>query len=300
MIISASYRTDIPCFYGEWFLRRLDAGYCRVRNPYGGQVHRVDLRLQAVQGLVFWTKNLGPFLGRLAEVRRRGYPFVVQYAINGYPRALEGAVVDARRSVEHIRALAADHGPRVAVWRYDPIVFTSLTPATFHLENFAALAEALRGSVDEVVISFAQIYRKTRRHLDAAAARSGWRWEDPEDAVKRRLAERLVEVARRSAMRLTVCAQQRYVVAGAGEARCVDAERLTAVAGRPVRAPVQGNRADCRCHRSRDVGEYDTCPHGCVYCYAVNDPARARRRYGRHDPAGEFLLPPEPSGEPAR
>jgi hypothetical protein len=292
MIISASYRTDIPCFYGEWFMRRLDAGYCRVLNPYGGQVHRVDLRPQAVDGFVFWTKNLGPFLRRLPEVRRRGYPFVVQYAINAYPRALEVSVVDARRSVEHVHAIAADHGPRSVVWRYDPIVFTSLTPAAFHLENFATLAEAVRGATDEVIVSFAQIYRKTRRHLEAAAAREGFSWEDPADPVKRALAERLANVARLNGMQLTVCAQRHYVVPGAGEARCVDARRLADVAGHPVRAPVQGNREDCRCHRSRDIGDYDTCPHGCVYCYAVNDRDLARQRYRRHDPEGELLFTP--------
>ena len=36
MIISASYKTDIPAFYGEWFMARLKAGYCRMVNPYGG------------------------------------------------------------------------------------------------------------------------------------------------------------------------------------------------------------------------------------------------------------------------
>jgi len=38
MIISASYKTDIPAFYGEWFMNRLDAGYCDMVNPYGGQI----------------------------------------------------------------------------------------------------------------------------------------------------------------------------------------------------------------------------------------------------------------------
>jgi len=299
MIISASYKTDIPCFFGEWFMRRLDAGYCRMVNPYGGQVYRVDLRPEAVDGFVFWTKNLGPFLRHLPAIRRRGYPFVVHYCINAYPRTLEVSVVDARRSVEHVDRLARDYGPRAAVWRYDPIVFTSLTPETFHRENFTALAEALRGRVDEVVISFAHIYRKTRRHLERTSAAQGFSWEDPPNDVKRALAEELVAVARRNGMRLTVCSQLGYVVEGAGEARCVDATRLGDVAGAPIRAPLRGNRADCRCHRSRDIGEYDTCPHGCVYCYAVNDHELARRRHRAHDPESEFLYRDVTGGDPA-
>jgi uncharacterized protein DUF1848 len=292
MIISASYRTDIPCFYGPWFLRRLEAGFCRTINPYGGQVVRVDLRPEAVDGIVFWTKNLGPFLPHLPEVQDHGYPFVVHYTINDYPRALEGAVVDSSRAVTHVKQLAATFGPRVVVWRYDPVVFTSRTPASFHRENFAALAEAMAGSVDEVVISFAHVYRKTRRHLEHAARREGFTWEDPADQVKCALARDLVAIARPHGLALTVCSQGRYVVEGAAEAACVDAARLSDVAGHAIRAPRKGNRPDCRCHLSRDVGAYDTCPHGCVYCYAVNDPARARQRFREHDPESEFLVEP--------
>src|SRR5690242_17156658 len=101
MIISASYKTDIPTFYGEWFLNRLRAGYCKMTNPYGGQVYTIDLRPEAVDGFVFWTKNVGPFLKVLPEVRAMGRPFVVQFAINGYPRELEHSVVDAEKSIEH-------------------------------------------------------------------------------------------------------------------------------------------------------------------------------------------------------
>jgi hypothetical protein len=78
MIISASYKTDIPAFYGDWFMNRLRAGYCKMVNPYNRRVSHVDLTLPAVDGFVFWTKNAGPFLDRLDEVADRGYPFVVQ------------------------------------------------------------------------------------------------------------------------------------------------------------------------------------------------------------------------------
>ncbi len=84
MIISASYKTDIPTFYGDWFMRRLHAGYCKSVNPYSRQVYRVPLDRQAVDGFVFWTKNIAPFLKHLPAVRERGFPFVVQYTINGY------------------------------------------------------------------------------------------------------------------------------------------------------------------------------------------------------------------------
>ncbi len=290
MIISASYKTDIPTFYGDWFMNRLRAGYCKMVNPYNRRVSRVDLTPSAVDGFVFWTKDAGPFLDRLDEVAALGYPFVVQYAINGYPRALETSVVDARRSIEHMKRIQARFGPRVPVWRYDTIVFTSLTPPAFHRRNFAWMARALAGVTDEVVISFTQIYSKTRRNLDIAARAAGFTWEDPPPAVKVELAAELAEIARGQGIQLTLCAQPAFLAPGVAEARCVDARRLSDVAGRPIEAKQQGNRPACACHLSRDIGEYDTCPHGCVYCYAVRNRALALRRYRRHDPEGEFLF----------
>lgn len=303
MIVSASYRTDIPTFYGEWFMNRLDAGYCKVINPYNRRAYRVDLDRGNVDAFVFWTKNLGPFMKHLPEVRRRGYPFVVQHTINGYPRELESAVVDAQKAVEHVRLLATEHGPRTCVWRYDTILLTSLTPPEFHLDNFKRLAQALEGAVDEVVISFAHIYRKTKTNLDSASSELGFGWSDPAEEWKRDFGSRLVEIARDHGQIVSVCSQPEFLPSGANEARCVDAERLKdcgAVGARPIQ---KGNRESCRCHKSKDIGDYDTCPHGCVYCYAVRNQALAKTRYQRHDPSGEFLFPPDPAtlaAEPER
>ncbi len=89
MIISASYLSDIPAFFGAWFLKRLAAGFCQVVNPYNGQIHEIALTPEAVAGFVFWTRNPVPFRAALEEVARRGFPFVVQITATGYPHALE-------------------------------------------------------------------------------------------------------------------------------------------------------------------------------------------------------------------
>jgi hypothetical protein len=287
MIVSASYKTDIPAFYGEWFEKRLEAGYCMVANPYNRrQVRRVSLLPEDVDGFVFWTKNLGPF--------------TVQYTITGYLRDLERTVVDADRSIRLLRTVSDRYGPKAAVWRYDPILFSSLTPAEYHLENFERLAGALEKSTDEVVISFATIYKKTARNLDAAARDFGFMWEDPADEVKLGLAAKLVEIAKSHGMKLSVCSQRKYVVSGAQAARCVDARRLAAMEGRPIRARLKGNRSDCGCYESVDIGEYDTCPHGCAYCYAVLHRDVALKRYKSHDSKGEFLFSPNDDGSSNR
>lgn len=292
MIISASYKTDIPTFYGDWFINRLRAGYCVVLNPYNRTAFRVSLQREDVDGFVFWTKNVGPFIRHLDVVRDMGYPFIIQHSVNGYPRELESRVVNAGDIIEHIRHVSARFGSRVCVWRYDPILITSVTPASFHLRRFATLAEQLAGVTDEVVISFAQIYRKTLQNLDRAATTSGFTWHDPSDNEKCELASALVDIAAKHGLRLSVCSQKAYVVPGAHVARCVDATRLEALSGKHIAARLRGNRKECGCCESKDIGDYDTCPHGCAYCYAVQSRETAERRFAEHDPHSEYLFNP--------
>jgi DNA repair photolyase len=289
MIVSASYRTDIPAFYGAWFGRRLEAGYAMVANPYGGPAYRVDLAPQAVDGFVFWSRNTAPFLAQLEAVRGLGVPFVVQFTLTAYPRALEASVPAPAEGIRQIALLAERYGPRAVVWRYDPVLRTSLTEADFHRATFRRLAAALEGLVDEACISFAHIYAKTRRNLETAARRHGLAWDDPEAEEKRRLRAELEAIARGHGMVLSVCSQPEL---GGRAATCVDAARLSDLAGRPLAARRKGNRPGCECAESRDIGAYDSCPHGCVYCYAVAGRARVRARHRAHDPMSEYLIPP--------
>ena len=283
MIVSASYRTDIPAFYSTWFARRLAEGHAMVANPYGGKSYRVALRGDDVDGFVFWSRNMQPFRDNLANL---GAPFMVQYTVTGYPRALEPSVLTAAQAIDDIKALARQYGGRAVVWRYDPIVFTDLTDAAFHRRNFAALAGALKGAVDELCVSFAQIYRKSRRNLDLAAKQHGFTWRDPDWDEKQALLPELQAIAAAQNMRLTVCSQPE---AGGTGAACIDATRLSELAGHDIKARQKGNRRGCLCAESRDIGAYDTCPHGCAYCYAVRDRDKALANYRGHDAAGERL-----------
>jgi len=296
VIVSASYRTDIPAFYGDWFRRRLAAGHCRVTSPYGGPPQDVPLTPTAVDGFVFWTRNAAPFGAALAEVAARGFPFVVQYTITGYPRALEPSVTNAERSIETLRGLAERYGRRACVWRYDPLLLTSLTPADWHRRTFARLAGALAGAVDEVVLSFAQIYAKTRRNTARAAARHNFSWADPADDAKRVLLADLAALAAAHGLTASLCAQPHLLGPGLAPARCIDAARLADVAGRPIAAQTKGNRPGCLCAESRDIGAYDSCPHGCVYCYAVRAPAVAKARFRAHDADADSLIAPAQVG----
>jgi hypothetical protein len=293
LIISASYRTDIPTFYVDWFVNRVRAGYCKVVNPYNPKQHStVSLRDADVDGFVFWTKNLKPFMGALEEIHRRNRPFLVQYTINGYPRQLESRVVDLSLSLETFKAAAAQYGSRSLVWRYDTIVLSSITNPAFHLNNFRTIASELRGWTDEVVVSFMQLYEKTRRNMDLAGRAGPFAWSDPSPDEKRSLLSKLVEIASENQLKTTICTQPDLVVDGTKEARCIDAERLMSISGKTICAIQKGNRKECGCFQSCDIGDYDTCPHGCVYCYAVRNRDLALERNRSHDPHGEYLYPP--------
>jgi len=288
MIISASYKTDIPAFYPRWFMSRLEAGFCKMVNPYGGQIYEVPLTPGMVSGFVFWTRNLGPLSEHLPEIAERGYPFTVQYTVTGYPKALDAATIAPEKAVAHLRQLSADY-PGAGVWRYDPIVFTSATPFDWHAANFAKLAALLEGSVDEAVVSFAQVYRKTKRNMDKV---EGLAWSDEPADTKQNLLAALLPIAQKHGMALSLCAQRDLLIDGVMDAACIDAERLGRVAGRPIGAKRKPHREACGCWQSRDIGDYDTCPHGCAYCYAVRSRDLAKQRFQAHDPESPFLFEP--------
>ena len=157
MIVSASYRTDIPAFYADWFARRLREGWASYRNPYSGKEHRLRLDPEEAKGFVFWTRNLGPFFPVLEELRAAGRPFVVQFTLTGYPTALERATQPVEAAVAQFERLAERFGRRAGVWRYDPVFISEATPPDFHRAQVTRLARRLAPLVDEAAFSFAQI-----------------------------------------------------------------------------------------------------------------------------------------------
>jgi hypothetical protein len=292
VIISASVRTDIPAFYARWFQNRLAAGWCEAINPYNQKTRRVPLWPPDVEGYVFWTKNLQPFREALLAVHELGVPFVVHYTINDYPRLLEPSVPPTGRSVDEALRLARTFGAERLVWRYDPVIFVPERDAGEHVRRFEALARALCGATDEVVVSAVHLYAKTRRRLEALRRRHPtFAYRVPTVEEARALLSEFQGIARAYGMTLRVCAQPEILPPAAETARCIDPDRLSRIAGRTLVVPPGGTRPACRCARAVDIGWYDTCPHGCVYCYAVDNAQRAKDAYRRHDADRAALAP---------
>ena len=274
MILSASVNADVPAHYGAWFQRRLEAGFLRVAGADPWKQRKIALDRGHIDGIVFWTRDVTPFLPVLDALHRRGTGFVVHYALTA-----DAGAHYAAAAIAAMRELARRFGPRVVVWRYDPLIADERKPADAHVESFAALASALAGVVDEVIVAFARPSQRSRR--GEAQAQSN------EPVARRELVRRLASVARERTMRLSVCADAEALAPGSSPARCIDARRLADIAGRPIEAPTAGFMRDCLCARAIDIGDHGGSAPEC-FCGAH---ARRSPRL-RHEPDGEFLFEP--------
>lgn len=280
MIISASRRTDIPAFFGDWFFNRLHDGYVLVRNPMRfHQVSRIMLNPDSVDFLVFWSKNPAPFLSRLDELREYDYGF--QYTVTGYGTGFEPGVPDREASVETFRTLSRRIGPDRIIWRYDPILLHPDWPVQVHRENFRHLAERLAGFTRRCVISFVDMYPSGAR----AMARAGISPMNPEAVAE--LAPYLSETAARSGMVMEACAEEQDLTQfGINPGHCIDPS-LTGILSN---GKDRNQRKSCGCQPSVDIGAYHSCAHRCVYCYANHGEGRVAANLKLHDPLSPLLI----------
>ncbi len=314
-VISASRRTDIPAFYTEWFINRLKAGYCHSLNPFGGQVYRVSLAPENCLAIFFCTRNPMPLEQHLDWLDEQGYHYYFHLTINGYPAVLDPHGPPWEVAVEAFRRLSDRLSPDLVMWRYDPIVVSSATPVDFHMRNFERLAEQLEGYTHRCYFSFMNPYIKTRRRLEEVGWREHVTFPDtgtpdtapggvaseaqPAQRGAERAAERaslasdLAAIASTRGITMHSCCGPSLVQGPIERARCVDIEVVRRVSGRSElvlpRAPTgQG----CGCAAAIDIGAYDTCLHGCVYCYATRSHTLAVSHARQHKPGDSILLRP--------
>ena len=278
MIISASRRTDIPAFYSEWFLNRLEEDYVLVRNPMNyNQVSRVMLTSQKVDCIVFWTKNPANMLDKLCRLSEYKYYFLI--TITGYGDAIERNVPNKDVVVESFRALSERIGSEKTVWRYDPIILTDTIDTKYHCRNFHKLACELAGYTEKCIISFVDIYKKCRRNMEGLNV-------IPFDAYKMtEVAARLSEIAAVYDIKMETCCEAVDLTSiGIQKGKCIDAGLISRITGQNIKIQKDKNQRDlCGCAASIDIGAYNTCKHGCLYCYAnFSDKTVARNALNHH------------------
>lgn len=190
-IISVSRRTDIPAFYPDWFMNRLAEGFAGWVNPFGGQKYKVSLTHEDVMAFVFWSKNYEPFIEQLKKIRERNIPVMFNYTITGLPNIFECNLVEPEKAIENLKEISRLYSPDHINWRYDPIVVSTVTDESYHLERFRWLAERLTGHVTRCYFSFAIMYGKVERNFKKFEQELQINVVDPEKNQKLSLASKL-------------------------------------------------------------------------------------------------------------
>lgn len=274
MILSASRRTDIPNYYSEWLARRFRAGFLCVRNPMNfRRVSRITLNPNVIDCIVFWTKNPAPMLPYLDEYRR--YMYYFQFTLTGYGKDIEPGLPDKRRILIPAFCELADRiGRDRVIWRYDPIFLSDHYTLDYHVKAFTRIAEALAGRTRRVVISFLDDYEKTKRNM------KGINIQGLTKEKMWRLAHSFAVIAGRYGMEIQTCAEKIDLSEyGITHGACIDREYIEHLLGCRLRAGKDhGQRPECRCMESVEIGSYHTCRNGCRYCYANFSDGRVQAR----------------------
>ena len=290
-IISVSRRTDIPALYSHWFLKRLKEGLIGYVNPFAGDKrYVVSLKPEDVICFVFWSKNYQPFLEPLKIIDHMGYSSMFHFTITGLPKDFEDNLVDTEMAINTVREMSQSYSSKHIIWRYDPIIISDLTDAKFHLKNFQSLASALEGYVERCFFSYVAMYGKVKRSFKQLDAHKGVYITDPDDKTKKALADELAGIAEGYGIEMHTCCGDFLMNDKIKKAHCVDGDlirQLFPVHG--VKLKAKPTRKECGCTESTDIGTYDTCTHGCVYCYANQNKDKAMKAYESHDEDSAFL-----------
>lgn len=287
MIISASRRTDLPAFYSEWFMNRIKEGYCTVENPFNKkQVSRISLQPESVDVIVFWSKNPKPLMRYLDELDARGYKYYFQYTLTNYSKLWEPNIPDIQESIETFLELSKALGGEKVIWRYDPIIFSNVTDFNYHYRNFTKLADMLKGSADRVMISILDDYRGAGRRIKELQNVGVRLMNNPMESDEfKSFIKNIADYSKDRGIDMYSCAEAMDLkLQGVQHGKCIDAGYIKEVFKIDVDSRKDKNqRPECGCALSRDIGSYDTCPHRCVYCYAVRSEKIAAGNYEKHE-----------------
>lgn len=286
MIISASRRTDIPAFYSKWFFNRIKEGYLLVPNPYNPkQISRVSLDPKGVDCIVFWTKNPRPMLDKLDKLK--DYKYYFQYTINPFGKEIEVNLPSVEKRIETFKALSDKIGKEKVIWRYDPLFTNGKYTVDFHKEAFARIAHALRDHTERCMLGFIDHYPHIRKAAGEFDIRPLKKEEIEEMALSFKATIGAYPILLDTC---TVKVDLRHLGIPAG--LCVDGALIERIAGYPIRAKKDKNQRDvCNCIESIDVGTYESCLNGCIYCYAIKgNYLTAAGNHKNHHPDSPLMI----------
>jgi hypothetical protein len=280
-LVSASRRSDIPQFFGDWFAARRRDGFCEARSVYGRR-YRVSLLPDDVTGYLFWTKFGAPFEGQLRGMLNEGVAAAFQFTLNGYGPAVEANIPPLDETIaSFLRISRLLPSPACIQWRYDPVVVSDAFPLAWHRANFSRIAAALEGATRVCNVSVVEPYAKVVRRMgegvayraEAAGRHAAVARRSPglrrAGAAESDLLAEMAGMAKGHGIELRGCCSPELALPGAA---CCGAEPFEpyGLSGALLAAGGAPSRPGCRCLRSKDIGSPDSCPGGCRYCYATS------------------------------
>lgn len=284
MIINTGCRTGIPAYFSKWFYNRIKEGYVLVRNPYyPDQILRYKLTEDVADCLVFCTKNPYPMFERIKEISKFSQFWFV--TITPYGKEIEPNVPDKDKVMESFKQLSEHVGIKGISWRYDPVFINDKYSIDFHLQSFEKMAKNLCGYADNCVISFIDLYVRTRQNFPEVREVS-----KEEQAV---IGKAFTEIGREYGIRIRTCCEgtelEQYGIDISG---CMTKSVIERAVGCELDVPKsrKSTRETCNCLLGNDIGMYNTCGHACVYCYANYNQEAVRQNMKHHNPESPFLI----------
>lgn len=264
MILSASRRTDIPAFYSGWFINRLREGYVLVPNPFNiKHLSRIELSPENIDCIIFWTKNAAPIFDKLNIIEELGYKdYYFEFTITPYDESIEKHLPPKNEVAETFRRLSDRIGADRVDWRFDPVIINERITEPWLLNQFELMCNQLAGYTTKCIISFVDIYK----HSDST-------FMSVDMEKQKYIAKHLAEIASLYNLKLYACCEEYdFSSYGINHSACIDKEKIESIIGCGLTGRKDnGQRKNCGCMESIDIGIYNSCSHECTYCYATNN-----------------------------
>ena len=282
MIINTGSRTDIPAFFHKWFLNRVSEGFVYSRNPYNNEIYKYEINPEVTDCICFCSKNPKPLVKHLDEISQYNQFWFV--TLNPYGKDIEVNVPDYKKVIKTFRDVSETLNMGAIAWRYDPIFITEKYNLDFHIDKFEEMASQLCEYTSDCTISFIDLYQKVLRNFSDA------REVTAEEQLI--IGENFSKIAQKYSLKMKTCVEGTLLDQfGFDSSGCMTKQVLENAIGNNLKIPKGKYRIrECNCIFGRDIGAYNTCLHGCRYCYANSNMQMVKRNQKLHNPDSPLLI----------
>lgn len=175
------------------------------------------------------------------------------------------------------------------IWRFDPIVYTTKKQEPYYIETFETICAQLKGYAHSCYTSFVTYYPKVRKSMKRELEEENPLEVSQDEQIN--LLTKMVAIAKNYDIQLFSCCQDHLTaVNGVEKGSCIHFPLLKKLFNLDLCIDQAPTREQCGCYKSYDIGFYNSCPHGCVYCYANISRRSALNNYKKHDPSSQFII----------